>query len=191
MSMPPSTTRYIAFAQGKRIAQGFQADLSEQLTRAAVPALVFNLTTGEQVELPGGSTVAALANDSPGRPGRPKLGVVAREVTLLPQDWEWLGQQPGGASSALRKLVLAARRSNAGADRVRQAQLICYRFISAIAGDEAGFEEATRALYAGREQDFSAHIQSWPDDIRDHARALAAVAFAAFDRLPRSPTNTD
>ena len=113
------------------------------------------------------------------RPGRPKLGVVAREVTLLPRHWEWLTCQPGGASVALRKLVDNARRVNAGKDRVRQTQESAYRFLSAMAGHEPGFEEALRSLFAGNAERFEKMIAEWPVDIRDHAKKLAAASFTA------------
>jgi hypothetical protein len=114
--------------------------------------------------------------DAPRGPGRPKLGVVAREVTLLPRHWDWLNSQPGGASVALRKLVEHARKANEGADRVRIARESAYRFLSAMAGNEPGFEEATRALFAGNRQRFEEHIRAWPVAVRDHAKKLAAVA---------------
>jgi hypothetical protein len=106
-------------------------------------------------------------------PGRPKLGVVAREVTLLPRHWEWLAEQPGGASVTLRKLVEEARRSSGGAEAIRKAQERAYRFMSAIAGNLAGFEEASRALFAHDKRRFGELIAGWPADIRDHAIALA------------------
>lgn len=114
---------------------------------------------------------------SPRGPGRPKLGVVAREVTLLPRHWEWLNGQPGGASVALRKLVEDARRANEGKDRLRKSQEAAYRFISAMAGNQPGFEEANRALFAGDRLRFSDLTQDWPTDVRDHARKLADVVF--------------
>jgi hypothetical protein len=110
-------------------------------------------------------------------PGRPKLGVVAREVTLLPRHWEWLNRQPGGASVTLRKLVEEARRAGAQKERIRKAQEVSYRFLTVMAGDRPGFEEATRALFAGDRERFTALIAPWPADIRDHAGALAAGAF--------------
>jgi len=110
-------------------------------------------------------------------PGRPKLGVVAREVTLLPRHWEWLASQPGGASVALRKLVEQARVANKGKDKLRHAQEAAYRFLSAMAGNEPGFEEATRALFAGKRKRFARSVEEWPADIRDHAKKLAAAAF--------------
>ncbi|TWB16853.1 hypothetical protein FBZ89_11210 [Nitrospirillum amazonense] len=116
---------------------------------------------------------------APPRPGRPKLGVVAREVTLLPRHWEWLNDQPGGASVALRKLVDAARHANEGADRVRQAREAAYRFMSTMAGDLAGFEEAARALFAGDRAGLETHSQGWPSDVRTHALRLAEPAFTA------------
>lgn len=113
-------------------------------------------------------------------PGRPKLGVVAREVTLLPRHWEWLAAQPGGASVALRKLVEEASRANRNADCRRQAQEAAYRFMSAMAGDEAGFEDASRALFAADRQAFVQAQASWPQDIRNHVQALAAPVFAVI-----------
>ncbi len=110
-------------------------------------------------------------------PGRPKLGVVAREVTLLPRHWDWLGAQPGGASVALRKLVDAARATHAGADRRRLAQQATDRFMSALAGNEPGYEEAARALYAGDRARFAQSMVAWPADVRDHALRLARAAF--------------
>jgi uncharacterized protein len=114
----------------------------------------------------------------PRRPGRPKLGVVAREVTLLPRHWDWLASQPGGASVALRKLVEQARLANTGRDRRRRAQEVAYRFLSAMAGNEPGFEEAIRALFAGKRERFDEMVEPWPVDVRDHAKKLAAVVFA-------------
>lgn len=111
------------------------------------------------------------------RPGRPKLGVVAREVTLLPRHWEWLATQPGGASVALRKLVEQARIANQGKDRQRRAQESAYRFLSAMAGNEPGFEEATRALFGGKPERFAEVVAPWPIDLREHAKKLAAAAF--------------
>lgn len=109
-------------------------------------------------------------------PGRPKLGVVAREVTLLPRQWEWLAEQPGGASVALRKLVDEARKANAGKDAARLAQESAYRFVVTMAGDLPGFEEASRALFANDGERFEAMTEAWPTDIRDRARSLAARA---------------
>ena len=100
--------------------------------------------------------------------GRPKLGVVAREVTLLPRHWEWLSTQPGGASVALRKLVEAARRANGDKDRSRAARDAAYHFMSAMAGNLSNFEEASRALFADERRQFTALIAAWPDDVRDH-----------------------
>jgi len=113
----------------------------------------------------------------PRAPGRPKLGVVGREVTLLPRHWEWLRTQPGGASVALRKLVEQARLANADKDRNRQSQQAAYRFLSFMGGDRLGFEEASRALFRGERESFEAMIADWPADIRDFAQQLAAPGF--------------
>lgn len=105
--------------------------------------------------------------------GRPKLGVIAREVTLLPRHWDWLGAQPGGASVALRKLVETARRDNRAAEQGRRMRDAAYHFMSAMAGDLPGFEEATRALYAKQHGRLREIIAGWPADLRDHAIQLA------------------
>ncbi len=124
-------------------------------------------------QLPAQPTVE---EGKPSGPGRPKLGVVSREVTLLPRHWDWLKAQPGGASVALRKLVEEARKANAGQDEQRQAQNSAYRFMSIMAGAYEGFEEASRALFA---EDMDAYIRysdEWPIDVRTLARKLAARA---------------
>ncbi|TXL80456.1 DUF2239 family protein [Vineibacter terrae] len=145
--------------------------------------LIFDDVTSKPIDVDfRGSTEAVLERLSPASPerrgpGRPRLGVVAREVTLLPRHWDWLGSQPGGASVALRRLVDEARRTSGARDQKRQAQEAAYRFMSAMAGDMPGYEEATRALFAGERRRFDALTQPWPPDIRDHARQLAAPAF--------------
>lgn len=145
--------------------------------RGAAHVLVFDADTGRLFDIPSSD------DPLPARPrGRPKLGVVAREVTLLPRHWDWLNRQPGGASVTLRKLVEDARRRATAADEVREAQDASYRFMSAIAGDLGGFEEATRALYRRDASRFEGETAAWPDDVREHARALAARAFWT-DRL--------
>jgi hypothetical protein len=113
----------------------------------------------------------------PSGPGRPKLGVVAREVTLLPRHWEWLSTQPGGASVALRKLVEHAKRASASSDGIRQAQAAAYRFMSAMAGNLDGFEEAARALFAADRTRFDMLVASWPLDVQAHLQHLAGPAF--------------
>jgi hypothetical protein len=154
-------------------------------THAADPVLIFSDTNGRAIDLDlRGSNEEVLARlpvtaaspavpDEPRGRGRPKLGVVAREVTLLPRHWEWLNAQPGGASVALRKLVEAARRSNGDADRSRAAREAAYHFMSAMAGNLKNFEEASRALFADDRRRFTGQIASWPADIRDHVVKLA------------------
>jgi hypothetical protein len=110
--------------------------------------------------------------------------VVAREVTLLPRHWEWLAQQSGGASVALRRLVDEARRANKGKDRVRQAQEAAYRFIAALAENKPHYEEVARALFARDAPRFETWTAEWPADVRDHARRLAAAAFEPVDAQP-------
>jgi hypothetical protein len=167
---------FTAFSGSRRLASGTSAQVLAAIAGLAQDdpsPLVFDDATGQQVELAGPGPAV------PRGPGRPKLGVVSREVTLLPRHWEWLSGQPGGASVALRRLVDEARRANEGADRRRKAQETAYRFMSAVAGNEAGFEEAARALFAGDGWRFEASTQPWPHDVAAHARRLAAPAFQA------------
>ena len=116
-------------------------------------------------------------------PGRPKLGVVAREVTLLPRHWAWLASQPGGASVALRKLVEQARKDSLMQDERRLSQEASYRFMSAMAGSLAGFEEAARALFASDRPRFEALIAPWPADIQTHLLQLAQSALVPVNTL--------
>lgn len=109
----------------------------------------------------------------PSGPGRPKLGVVPREVTLLPRHWDWLSTQPGGASAALRRLVEEARKRSGPEDELRRAQESAHRFMTAMAGNLPGYEEALRAMYARNRTDFERRTEDWPEDVRKHARALA------------------
>lgn len=108
--------------------------------------------------------------------GRPRLGVVAREVTLLPQHWQWLNVQPGGASMALRRLVEAARHDSSGQSPARRSQEAAYRFMQDMLADVAGFEQAARALFAGDAAAFDEASADWPDDIREHALLLGKDA---------------
>jgi hypothetical protein len=156
--------------------------------------LIFDDATGRPVEVDfrgSAEDVARRIDEASSRapdkqpqqrgPGRPRLGVVSREVTLLPRHWDWLNGQPGGASAALRRLVEEARRANSAKDRVRGAQDVAFRFMSAMAGNETGFEEAVRALFAGNETRFAEMAAGWPADVRDYAKKLAAPAFEAAE----------
>ena len=187
--------QFTAFIGLQRLASGPLAEvaiavMNASRNAAAPPIIIFADATGQPIDLDLRGTerdvIARLPQPAPdleaateeasaeprGR-GRPKLGVVAREVTLLPRHWEWLGAQPGGASVALRKLVDEARRANGDADRARAARDAAYRFMSVMAGNLAGFEEASRALFADDRRRFVGLIAGWPDDIRDHIVKLA------------------
>ena len=189
MSVSPSTPS-IAFQGTRAIAAGPLAEVAVAAREAAArvpetPLLVFDDETGGVIDLDlRGSDADVLARlearnapqtheaKSPGR-GRPKLGVIAREVTLLPRHWAWLSAQPGGASNALRRLTETAMRSEEGKDRGRSNRDAAYRFMSALAGDLPGFEEASRALFADDREAFGRHCQGWPPDVRNHVVKLA------------------
>lgn len=121
--------------------------------------------------------VASDAPESPG-PGRPRLGVVSREVSLLPRQWEWLASQSGGASAVLRRLIDEAKRKSSEGHTLKQIQERTYKFMSAIGGDLEGYEEAIRALYKKDRKGFLLQLAKWPEDIRAHALDLAEPVFA-------------
>jgi uncharacterized protein len=188
--------RCTAFSGATRIASGPLAEVALKAKAIidadeTAPILIFDDATSEIVEVDFRGMpedvlrrLGQAAGDARRGPGRPKLGVVAREVTLLPRHWDWLSRQPGGASVALRKLVEEARRGNDGRDRIRQSQEAAYRFMSAMAGNEAGFEEAARALFAGNAKRFHQMVEAWPPDIGDYAKFLAAPALEVTALTP-------
>lgn len=189
----PADLPVTAFDAERRIAAGALADVAIDVERYLARApqariAVFDDRTGARLELdwtaPGASAssrlgepltdhLAAAADPEPRRPGRPRLGVVAREVTLLPRHWEWLAAQDGGASSALRKLVDEARLAEAARERNRRAHEAAYRYMSAVGHDLPGYEDALRMLHTGDPAQFEAQLTGWPEDMRDYARRLA------------------
>ena len=184
-------TNFTVFENDHRVATGPLAEVALVVKwmadrPGASSILIFDDATGRTIDLDlRGSDAEVVARLQPaptprapaaapprGR-GRPKLGVVAREVTLLPRHWDWLAAQPGGASVALRKLVEEARRRNGDHDRARMARDAAYHFMSTMAGNWSGFEEASRALFASDRHRFAELIASWPPDVRDHIVKLA------------------
>ncbi len=183
---------HIAFSGHKCLVAGSLREVALDLHARgsalnALHPLLFELESGRQIDIDiSGSKADVIARlpeeDHPAPPekrkrGRPKLGVVGREVTLLPRHWEWLDRQRGGASATLRRLIEDARKSSGRSDEVRTAQDRSNRFMSAIAGDLPGFEEATRALYSGNETAFQEQIREWPKDVRRYTLKFAEGAF--------------
>jgi uncharacterized protein len=187
---------YVAFEGDRRIAAGSPSDVvraAKELVDRHIDASIhiFNGATGDPIYIDFRGSVGDVlgrlreiadlptdaAPSAPRGPGRPKLGVVAREVTLLPRHWDWLAQQPGGASVALRRLVEQARRNGNNRDRIRRAQEATYRFMLAMAGNKPHYEEALRALFANRAARFRDMIAGWPADVRDYTLTLAENAF--------------
>jgi len=198
-----NSSHLTAFAGKRKVASGTLHSLAPALKDLVTAdphaqILIFDDQSGKQVDLNLHGSLADVLQRLP-RPqaemektaqvaaprsvGRPKLGVVAREITLLPRHWEWLASQPGGASVALRKLVESAQRDNRAVDEQRGARDAAYHFISALAGDEAGYEEATRALFAGQRQQFEGQLHSWPVDVREHALLLAQRSWPAVSQV--------
>lgn len=148
------------------------------------PLLIFDDRDGRQIEVDFRGTLAEVLARLPGAadagtrgPGRPRLGVVPREVTLLPRHWDWLATQPGGASAVLRRLVEQAARGGGAKDRARAAVESVDRFMRVIGGDLPGYEEASRAFYRGDRASFDALTDAWPTDVREHLHRLAAIAW--------------
>ncbi len=209
----PVERRYIAFVGTRRIAEGPLAKVAQAVKAhldgdAATLPLIFDAQTSVPRELDLRGTQADVAarlapdGEADGEGGgegggaesstlaervrgRPRLGVVAREVTLLPRHWDWLAAQPGGASVALRKLVEEARRADGRAGEARAARDAAYSFMAAMAGAEPGYDEAARALFAGKADAFAALIVPWSADVRDHVARLAAIAFSAAPDEPQ------
>lgn len=178
----PADTPLFAFAGDRLIARGRAAEVVAAVHGGdEAPVLVFDAETGRVVDLDlRGNLAEALARLTPAPepepekrgPGRPKLGVTAREVTLLPRHWDWLSAQPGGASVALRKLVEGALREAEGPDRVRRAREAAYRFMTTMAGDRPGYEEAVRALFAGDAVGLEAAMAGWPEEVRERVNRI-------------------
>ncbi|MFY8164891.1 MAG: DUF2239 family protein [Brevundimonas sp.] len=183
----PTDQALLAFAGHRLLARGPAAEVVAAVktaTDAGESVLTFDAVDGRVVDLDlRGDLAAVLARLIPASgperrgPGRPKLGVTAREVTLLPRHWDWLSGQPGGASVALRKLVEGALREAEGPDRARRAKEAIYRFMTAIAGDLPGYEAAVRALFAGDGAGLEAAAEGWPDGVRDAVLGMAARAW--------------
>ncbi|MEZ4295791.1 MAG: DUF2239 family protein [Polyangiaceae bacterium] len=184
MEQPTSgeTPTYTAFAGDRKLAS---ADLPTMLTAvkshldtASDPVLIFEDATGRQVDFDfSGSLADVLARHEPpaqkGGPGRPKLGVVSREVSLLPRHWDWLEQQPQGISAALRRLVDDARKREPARERARRARDAAGKVMWSLAGNLPNFEEASRALYAADHPKLTSLIAAWPPDIRSHIERLS------------------
>ena len=151
------------------------------IDRTGEAVLIFHDQSGRQLDFDLRGTIDEVlqrALPTPVRtgPGRPKLGVVSREVSLLPRHWEWLETQPNGASASLRRLVDEARKRDSGPEEARLAMEATGRVMTAIAGNLPGYEEATRALYARDRERFSLHVKDWPDDVRVYITELAVPA---------------
>lgn len=177
---------WIAFAGDRRLVSG-SPEAAALAAHAALkadphtPLLMLDARTARTVEpdLRGSAEAVRARLAAPPRgPGRPKLGVSAREVTLLPRHWDWLAGQPGGTSAALRRLVEQASREGSSRDRARAAQEAAYRFLTVMGGDREGYEEAARALFAGDRVGFEGRVGGWPDDVREEAMRFAEGAFS-------------
>ena len=191
----PDGPTFIAFDQQRQIASGALADVVVAAKQAldegsSGPLLILDAHTSRRFEIDLRGTPAQVltrlgpnqtdTQTTPRAPGRPRLGVVPREVTLLPRHWEWLNGQPGGASASLRRLVEQARRGNDDRARAHQAMESVERFMLALAGDLSDYEEVSRAFYRGDQSRFVELIAEWPADVRGHLQKLAEAAWPAM-----------
>ena len=178
-------THLLALRGHELVASGPEADVVRALREAGADAnatgfVVIDSGTGRSTDLDLRAPLPPREAPRPAR-GRPKLGVKAREVTLLPRHWDWLAQQRGGASATLRRLIDEARRREGEAGRQARAVDAAFRFLNAVAGDLPRFEEAIRALYARDRDGFEAAMQGWPGDIAELARAMAQGEYLGDD----------
>lgn len=175
---PRASQLATAFLDGRKLAAGSPAELRSVLQPLShaeqARALVIDDVLGDALEMFSGDDPRGDPPSAPVR-GRPKLGVKPREVTLLPRHWDWLGQQPGGASAVLRRLVEDAFRDPVHQRRARRDAL--HSAIRLLAADRSDYEEALRALYAEDATAFRTAIAFWPPDVRDFAAAKARDYF--------------
>lgn len=183
---PTASISLVVFQSDRRLGGGDYAQTARIAHRATMsnpdlPVLVFDRRTGRVVDLDlrGDEQEAAARYETSGesrpepvRRGRPRLGVTAREVTLLPRHWDWLADQPGGASAALRRLVDAARKADEGQSDARMRREAAYGFMSVMAGDREGFEDAARALFAGDLSRLNDLMIAWPSDVAEEIRTI-------------------
>jgi uncharacterized protein len=184
-----STRSHTAFAGDRQIASGsLQVVLPKTKARLVggerETVLFFEDDSGKQVDFDlRGSTdeivARAIPTPLPPGPGRPKLGVVSREVTLLPRHWEWLEAQPSGSSAALRRLVEEASKRDPQNEAGRRAIEATSRAMTALAGNRPGYEEAARALFQRDWARFASSLRAWPEDVRKYLRRLALPAMRA------------
>lgn len=194
MRVQPDST-YIAFHGTRRVSQGAPLEVAGEakdylIENPEASLLIFDAVTSTPAEFDfQGSprdviqrlkSEFAQVSDSatkPAGPGRPRLGVTSKEISLLPRQWEWLAEQPGGASATLRKLVDEARKRGEGRDVARRAQDATYKFMNAVAGDLPHYEESLRALYAKNASLFTTLVRTWPADVARHVLQLSEHAF--------------
>lgn len=191
--MNPDRTTFVGFVGHTRVTEGHLADVALALKeyegtdqriavfdertgspidldlRGSGAEIIARLADHPMVDTPDVASIADAARPEPTKPrgrGRPRLGVVSREVSLLPRHWDWLKHQRGGASATLRRLVDEARKANIETENRRAAINAAYSFMSDMAGDQPGYEEASRALFAGELTAFEVQIKAWPEGLR-------------------------
>ncbi|MES2802482.1 MAG: DUF2239 family protein [Bdellovibrionota bacterium] len=184
---------YTVFAGFKIISQGNIEEVAIATKKYLkkeddVRLLIFSDLSGKQMDLDLSGAdkdvidrlsvyKAAEASVSVSGPGRPKIGVKPREVSLLPLHWEWLSTQSGGASATIRRLVDEKMKAPTPKDKIKQTQESVYTFLNSIAGDLTNFEDAIRFLYRQDEAKFKDAIADWPKDLKKHTLTLSRGVF--------------
>lgn len=194
--MSTTILSYTAFEDTKLIIHGTLDEVALKIkkrikVKPSASILIFSDSTGKQMDLDlRGSeseildklkvflTTPESEQAAPAGPGRPKLGVVPREVSLLPRHWEWLATQSGGASATLRRLIDEARKNSSAKEQVKESQERTHKFMTALAGDLKNYEDALRALYARDKKLFSSLIREWPEDIKEYTKKLSAESWS-------------
>jgi hypothetical protein len=176
--LDPTTTEptFTSFADNRLVAGGGREEVlratKAHLDKGGHAVLIFEDASGRQVDFDFRGSIdevlARMRQDVKPGPGRPKLGVVSREISLLPRHWDWLESQPNGSSAAIRRLVDEARRNETGIERGRHVRNGISKFLWAIAGDFPNFEEVARALHAREDSRLDSLMSAWPKDVRDH-----------------------
>lgn len=182
---------YTAFEEFKIVSQGTLDDVAISVKhrlkeQGSSNILIFSDSTGRQIDLDLSGTDKQVLDrlkvfttssvQTQSGAGRPKLGVLPREISLLPSHWEWLLNQEGGSSAVIRNLIDEKMKTQL-IHKNKIAQERTYKFLSAHAGNLPSFEDAVRFLYRKDKKKFMDQISGWPKDVLKYTLSLSSDAF--------------